>query len=118
MRISDWSSDVCSSDLTDGQGMSPAQPGGAARHRGDAAGLAAGQDAAEVATGTMGRGAGRTGAARGHASSECTRGGGRGQEPDPRTTAPAPLQTGTEHGKPDPGAGGVEERITGQDKKR
>src|SRR3546814_5021711 len=77
--------------------MSPAQPGGAARHRGDAAGLADGQDAAEVATGTMGRGAGRTGAARGHASRECTRGGGRGQEPDPRHRVPARLQIGPEH---------------------
>src|SRR3546814_931183 len=75
--------------------MSPAQPGGAARHRGDAAGLAAGQDAAEVATGTRGRGAGRNGAARGHASREWGGGGGkwgrtctRGKAVTRRTDAP------------------------------
>src|SRR3546814_7129649 len=80
--------------------MSPAQPGGAARHRGDAAGLEAGKDADEVATGTMGRGAGRTGAARGHASRECAGGGGRGQEPDPRQRVTARMHNGAEYGQP------------------
>src|SRR3546814_317847 len=58
-------------------------------------------------------GAGRTGAARGHASRECTRGGGRGQEPDPRHRVPARLQIGPEHGQPAPAAYGAEVRVQG-----
>src|SRR3546814_17538160 len=61
----------------------------------------------------MGRGAGRTGAARVHASRECTRGGGRGQEPDPRHRVPARLQIGPEHGQPAPAAYGAEVRVQG-----